>query len=84
MKNKNSYLKKIKYILLNCICKYIGTVFSQKLLTCDYPDKVDCPNTPRFYSSNENLVREQGNWVVRQQNQQQSNLNNDYGQRKIK
>ena len=32
-----------------------GTVFNQKLLTCDYPQNTDCANSERYWSANEDF-----------------------------
>ena len=64
-----------------------GTAFNQKLLVCDHLRSFECSNTPNFYSSNANLVREQDNWVLKQpQNQRSHSSSSDSwsNQRKIK
>lgn len=63
-----------------------GTAFNQKLLVCDHIKAFNCQDAPRYYSVNENLVNDQGSWVLRQPTNQRQNYSKENwsSQRKIK
>lgn len=53
-------------ILVSSFLCPVGSLFSQKLLTCDWWNKVDCSTTQKFYTINKNLYhQDDGDEMIR-------------------